>query len=647
MALPVPNLDDRRFQELVDEAKKMLQRKSTAWTDHNVSDPGVTLIETFAYMVDLLLYRVNQVPDKMFIKFLELVGVTLFPPNAATTDLTFRLSAAQSDVITIPKYSRAATARPSAAVAPIFFETVEDLRIVPSSLYACITVDVDGVERDWSNTVNRSPFAAFSDPPVIGETLVMGLPNAVPSNLINLRFNCKIEGVGVNPDHPPLIWEAFDGTSWRECELESDSTGGLNRPGDIAIHVPKSHTETLVSGERAGWIRCRIIEVPKEYPSYSSSPRIRGLSIVTIGGTVGAINAESHENEIIGTSSGVPGQFYDLAFRPVIKPLQPIVVEVGGVDGWTTWTMVDDFSKSEAGDRHFKFDLSAGQIIFGPALRLSDGSMRYYGAVPEKGAPIRVAKYQSGGGRSGNVAEGAISVLKTTVPMVSKVENRVPASGGVDGEDLDQAKVRGPIALRSLERAVTLEDYEVIARVAAPEMARIHAVNLASDGDSGLVRLLVVPSIDTDTYGRVEFAALAPRESSLARMASFIDERRVIGARVRIEPPTYQGVTVVALIKATATADPDRISREAETLLYRYLSPLDGGVEGKGWPLGRTLHSGELFAILQRINGVAEVTDLRLFLADLTTGTRSSAVNKVDIGPSTLIFPFEHQVRIN
>jgi predicted phage baseplate assembly protein len=625
----------------------MLQRKATAWTDHNVSDPGVTLIETFAYMVDLMLFRLNQVPDKMFVKFLELVGITLFPPNAASTDLTFRLSAAQGDVITVPKYSRASTPRPSAAVAPIFFETVEDLKIIPSSLYACITVDSQGLEHDWSNTANRSPFAAFSDPPVIGETLVIGLPNAVPSNLINLRFNCKIEGVGVNPDHPPLVWEAFDGVSWRECELESDGTGGLNRPGDIAIHIPRSHTETLVSGERAGWIRCRIVEVPKEYPPYSSSPRIRGLSVFTIGGTVGAINAESHENEIVGTSNGVPGQFFDLAFRPVVKPLQPIVVEVGGVEGWTNWTVVDDFSKSTVDDRHFKFDLSAGQIIFGPALRLDDGTLRYYGAVPEKGAPIRIAKYQSGGGRSGNVAEGAISVLKSTIPMVSKVENRTPASGGVDGEDLDQAKIRGPIALRSLERAVTLEDYEVIARIAAPEMARIHAVNLPSDGDSGTIRLLVVPSIDTDALGRVEFGSLAPRELSLTQMAKYIDDRRVVGARVKIEPPTYQGVTVVALIKATSTADPERISREAEAILYRYLSPLDGGVDGKGWPLGRTLHAGELFALLQRINGVAEVTDLRLFLADLSSGTRSSAVNKVEIGPSTLIFPFEHQVRIN
>ena len=52
MALPAPNLDDRRFQDLVDEAKRLVQRRCPEWTDHNVSDPGVTLIELFAWMTD-------------------------------------------------------------------------------------------------------------------------------------------------------------------------------------------------------------------------------------------------------------------------------------------------------------------------------------------------------------------------------------------------------------------------------------------------------------------------------------------------------------------------------------------------------------------------------------------------------------------
>ena len=78
--LPAPNLDDRTFQDLVDDAKRLVQQRCPTWTDHNVSDPGVTLIEAVAQMIDQLIYRLNRVPDLNYIKFLELIGVELRPP---------------------------------------------------------------------------------------------------------------------------------------------------------------------------------------------------------------------------------------------------------------------------------------------------------------------------------------------------------------------------------------------------------------------------------------------------------------------------------------------------------------------------------------------------------------------------------------
>src|SRR5664279_4131498 len=101
MALPTPNLDDRRFQDLVDDAKRLVQQRCPEWTDHNVSDPGVTLIEAFAYMTDQLLYRLNRVPDRHYVRFLDLIGVRLFPPVAARAAVTFWLTAAQVETVRI------------------------------------------------------------------------------------------------------------------------------------------------------------------------------------------------------------------------------------------------------------------------------------------------------------------------------------------------------------------------------------------------------------------------------------------------------------------------------------------------------------------------------------------------------------------
>ena len=102
MPLPAPNLDDRRFQDILDEARRLIPRYCPEWTDHNLSDPGITLLELFAWMTDLLLYRLNRVPDKNYIKFMDLLGIRLEPARAATTDITFRLSGPRPEDTLIP-----------------------------------------------------------------------------------------------------------------------------------------------------------------------------------------------------------------------------------------------------------------------------------------------------------------------------------------------------------------------------------------------------------------------------------------------------------------------------------------------------------------------------------------------------------------
>src|SRR5438067_556450 len=102
MALSQIVLDDRNFQELVNEARLRITRTCPEWTEHNVSDPGITLIELFAWMTEMLIYRVNRIPDKLHVALLELLGIGLEPPSAATAELRFRLAAPPQEPIAIP-----------------------------------------------------------------------------------------------------------------------------------------------------------------------------------------------------------------------------------------------------------------------------------------------------------------------------------------------------------------------------------------------------------------------------------------------------------------------------------------------------------------------------------------------------------------
>jgi predicted phage baseplate assembly protein len=646
MSLPVPNLDDRRFQDLVDDAKRLVQQKCPEWTDHNVSDPGVTLIELFAWMTDQLLYRLNRVPDRNYIKFLELIGVKLFPPAAAHAPITFWLSAPQPDTVVIPTATEVATPRTDTQEA-IVFSTTEDLPIVTASLEKVATRAGAKVVKDHSDELAiRSGFFCFETPPKPGNELLIGLSKAVPSNIVNLSLDCRIEGVGVDPNNPPLAWEAWTGSGWTECELETDTTGGLNRDGSVLLHVPRGHTTSVISQISAGWLRARVSEAYEGQPQYSASPEITGASAFTIGGTADGMNAELIRDEVLGTSEGVAGQRFALLHPPVVAAEKPLTVEVSeGSEGWQEWTERPNFAASGAKDRHFVMDAVNGEIQLGLAVRLADGALRNYGYVPEKGSYVRVPLYRSGGGSRGNVAPRTLSILKASIPYVERVENRRAATGGVDGEDLEAAKVRGPILLRTRDRAVTAEDYEHISREAAPEVARVRTLTGGEGTDAGVVKVLLVPAVPTDS-GRLPFEALIPADETLERVTRRLDESRVIGTRIMVEPPVYRGVTIVAKLRARARTDPRRLQEQALETLFRYFHPTIGGPDGSGWPFGRPVMSGEVYSALQALRGTELVEEVRIFGADPITGERGKATERLEVEPSALVFSYDHQVLV-
>ncbi|MGV9877959.1 putative baseplate assembly protein [Streptomyces sp. NPDC003006] len=649
MALPAPHLDDRRFQQFVDDAKRYIQQRCPEWTDHNVSDPGVTLVEAVAHMADQVVYRLNRVPEKNHLAFLDLLGVTLFPPSAARADVTFWLSAPQPEPVVLPAGTEVATSRTETEEA-VAFATEADLTVVPCVLEAVLRQEADGTPQDRGQDVfGGRDVGVFAEAPRPGDTLLFGLSAAVPACVAVLQLDSRVDGVGVDPRQPPLVWEAWTADGWARCEVEEDSTGGLNRPGDVVLHIPVGHIVSRVGRQDAGWLRCRVVEAAQGQPFYSASPTVRAASAFTIGGTTAVAHADVVRDEPLGDSTGVPGQRVRLTHAPVVADRPPLLLEVsdGEESGWDAWQVVDHFAASGPYDRHVTLDAATGEIAFGPAVREPDGTLRQFGAVPAKGAALRATRYRTGGGRAGNVARGAIQVLRSSIPYVARVENREAARGGVDGETVQEAKVRAPIALRAQERAVTARDYEELARRAAPETARIHCLAAeSSEAGENAVRVLVVPQAVPDRGGRLRFEQLVPGDELLSRVTHFLDDRRPLGTRLAVGPPFYQGVTVVATLHSFRAAQAERVRADALDALYAYLDPLTGGAHGTGWPFGRPLRSGEIFAALQRVPGVELVDEVLLHPADPLTTRRGDATDRIELTPSALLFPFDHRVRV-
>jgi phage-related baseplate assembly protein len=130
------------------------------------------------------------------------------------------------------------------------------------------------------------------------------------------------------------------------------------------------------------------------------------------------------------------------------------------------------------------------------------------------------------------------------------------------------------------------------------------------------------------------------------RVASYLDQRRTIGARVLVQPPDYVGLTVVTRLRARAGSDARAVERDAVTALHRWFHPLVGGPDGAGWPFGRSIVTGEVYVVLQRVAGVEFVEEVRLFPADPVERTRERRVERIDIGAHELVFSWGHQVMV-
>ncbi|NES64301.1 MAG: putative baseplate assembly protein, partial [Okeania sp. SIO2D1] len=283
---------------------------------------------------------------------------------------------------------------------------------------------------------------------------------------------------------------------------------------------------------------------------------------------------------------------------------------------WVRWHQVKDFYQSGTRDRHYVLDNLTGKITFG------DGRN---GLIPPPGrGNIRMSRYQTGGGTAGNKPSGSIVQLKTTVPYVDKVINHQAAAGGAEAETLNSLIERAPREIRHRQRAVTLEDYEDLAKLASPEVIRAKCIPLTNlkvnpldTGElSGAVSVIIVP--------RSTEAKPLPSLELINRVQDYLETHASPTVNISVVGPLYVRVSITVEIALTSLEGGSQVAQAVEEKLAGFLHPLTGGFEGMGWDFGREPYKSDFYRLLEGIAGVDHVRNLEVDEMEELTGAKQT-----------------------
>jgi predicted phage baseplate assembly protein len=265
-------------------------------------------------------------------------------------------------------------------------------------------------------------------------------------------------------------------------------------------------------------------------------------------------------------------------------------------------------------------------IVFGDGRR---------GISPPRGKfNIRLASYSVGGGEAGNAAPGTLRILAENIPFIAGCDNPFPAEGGADRESVESLKARAAGILKSRGRAVTAEDFEWLAHEASASVGR--AFCLREKNRQGEVRIVLIPAAPS---GQDFSRRLVPSRELLRRVSCYLDERRLVGTKIRLQGPVYRAFSVFLTLTAdSGVFDRERLKKSVINSLQKTFHPLWGGA-GAGWDFGKAVTSGAVLKQLEKTGGLLSVDQAALF--DVDAGV---IVEKLVLKDDEL--PFLEEVRI-
>jgi Baseplate J-like protein len=646
MSLPLPTLDNRTFDQLVAEGEAQINRLSPSWTNYNASDPGITLLELFAWLSEQNLYRTDRVSDEMVRAFLRLVDIEPAPPGVASTVALLATSGAE---VALPE--RVQLSDPFGMVV---FETRAAITVSVARLAQVLSAGSPPVDV---TAANLAPYNASQDA-TAGSFLPFGAAPA-PDAALCLGFDAEFGAPGapvslyvwtLTPDQDATtraaliredesdwrrhysvstIWEFYanDG-SWRPLPDVEDETRALTLSGFVRFAAPSGQAK---GGPGPMWfIRCRMT-----CGGFECAPR---LDRVGVNAVVAEHAASIAGPEVVGVSRGHASESYNLASIPVVAGSTRLTLASGAArdDRWREapqWDLVGPH------DRRYVLQPELGLITTGNGMR---------GAVLPAGWSL-LLDYRVGGGVAGNIAAGTLTGLASSawnlarIPGEAAVAARLSATqpvaafGGGAAETLAAAEARAVAAMAVPTRTVTLADTVTLAR-AVPGVPVARATALANSHPAvpcftapGCITVIVVPNCPGP--------APMPTAGFLQAVARYLDRRRPVTTEVHVAAPTYVTIVVAATLQAASSADPTTLPALAQAALDRFLNPLQGGPSSGGWPIGRAVYRTEVITLLAALPGVLTVTGLTL-----QADSAAPVCGNIDICASELVRSGQHQV---
>lgn len=217
MPLISPRLDDRDFAVLMEQARAYIKSHCPEWSDLSVHDPGIILAEVFAHLTETLLYRVNRIPEKVYVELLKLVGVMVQPPIAAGVTIELTLSSPAEVAVEVPDATVLTAA--GGGGEPIRFLTARPARIAPGATTATLTAyhmsAVDG-ELVGAGSGQPGQVLRLARAPVVApirEVLTDGSALDVPTLLVGVETSADLIG-----DAPGREFGGKAFRFWREVD---------------------------------------------------------------------------------------------------------------------------------------------------------------------------------------------------------------------------------------------------------------------------------------------------------------------------------------------------------------------------------------------------------------------------------------------